>query len=130
MIYRITLLFSLGCFWWLVKRDNRLRGGVSAAVWIPTMWVMIISSRPLSSWLGFGGGSSTMEGSPVDSLAFLVLIIAAFVVLSRRRLNWSLVISQNWPVFLFYFYLLFSVLWANSTPVSLKRWFKEFGNIV
>ena len=130
MIYRILMLFSLGCFRWLVKRDNSLRDGISPALWIPTIWVMVISSRPLSMWLGFGGGTSTMEGSPLDGLFFLVCIIAAFVVLARRRLNWSIVISQNWPVFLFYFYLLISILWANSTPVSFKRWFKEFGNIV
>jgi O-antigen ligase len=90
---------------------------------------MIISSRPISSWLGFGGGESTMGGSPIDSLAFFALIVAAFVVLSRRGLNWQLVISRNWPIFLFYAYLLFSVLWANSPQVSFKRWFKEFGNI-
>lgn len=70
-----------------------------------------------------------MEGSPIDALFFVVLIVAAFVVLARRGLSWSLVISRNWPVFLFYGYLLISVLWANSPPVSFKRWFKEFGNI-
>jgi exopolysaccharide production protein ExoQ len=129
MIYRLVILFSLGCFRWLVKRDNAMRDGISRALWIPTLWVMIISSRPLSMWAGFGGGTSTMEGSPLDALFFFTLIIAALVVLSRRGLNWPLLISQNWPVFLFYFYLLFSVLWANSPPVSFKRWFKEFGNI-
>ena len=130
MLYRLVILLSLFGFWKLVKRDNSMRDGISRALWIPTLWVMIISSRPLSMWAGFGGGSSTMEGSPLDALFYFVLIIAAFVVLSRRGLNWSLVISQNWPVFLFYGYLLISVLWANSTPVSFKRWVKEFGNIV
>src|SRR5215218_10133365 len=130
MAYRLVLLFSLLCFRWLVKKDNALRTGISSALWIPTLWVGIISSRPLSVWLGFGGGSSTMEGSPMDALGFFVLIIAGLVVLARRNLNWSAVIAQNWPVFLFYFFLLISVLWAHSSFVSLKRWIKEFGNIV
>ena len=80
-------------------------------------------------WLGFGGGASTLEGSPIDSLVFFILIFAAFVALARRRLNWSAVISENWPIFLFYAFLLISVLWANSPFISFKRWFKEFGNI-
>ena len=70
-----------------------------------------------------------MEGSPVDGLIFFILIFAAFVALTRRRLNWLAVISENWPIFLFYAFLLVSVLWANSPFVSFKRWFKEFGNI-
>ena len=70
-----------------------------------------------------------MDGSPLDGAAFLILIISAFVVLFRRRLNWPYVVLENWPIFLFYFFLLVSVLWANSPPVSFKRWFKEFGNI-
>jgi exopolysaccharide production protein ExoQ len=130
MLYRLVLLFSLGCFWWLVRRDNSLRPELSRALWIPTLWVGIISSRPLSMWLGFGGGASTMEGSPVDSLVFFVLIISGLFVLASRRLAWPLVISQNWAVFLFYAFLLVSVLWANSSFVSFKRWVKEFGNIV
>jgi O-antigen ligase len=39
------------------------------------------------------------------------------------------VITKNWPIFLFYAFLLISVLWANSPLISFKRWFKEFGNI-
>ena len=102
---------------------------MSSAIWIPTLWVAIIGSRHVSMWLGFGGGENTLEGSPADSLAFFILILAAFITLARRRLNWSVVISENWPIFLFYAFLLVSVLWANSPLVSFKRWFKEFGNI-
>jgi exopolysaccharide production protein ExoQ len=80
-------------------------------------------------WLGFGGGENTLEGSPVDSLIFFILILAAFVALARRRLNWLAVICENWPIFLFYAFLLISVVWANSPLISFKRWFKEFGNI-
>ena len=72
---------------------------------------------------------NTLEGSPIDSLVFFILIFAAFVALARRRLNWLVVISENWPIFLFYAFLLISVLWANSPLISFKRWFKEFGNI-
>jgi len=129
MLPKLILLASLALSWWLIRRDIAKREGISSAIWIPTIWVAIIGSRPVSMWLGFGGGVNTLEGSPVDSLVFFILIFAAFVALSRRRLNWIAVISENWPIFLFYAFLLISVLWANSPFVSFKRWFKEFGNI-
>ena len=82
------------------------------------------------SLAGFGGSVDTLEGSPLDRLFFFGMIFAALIVVSRRALSWQLVISRNWPLFLFYGFLLVSVLWANSPEASFKRWFKDFGNIV
>jgi O-antigen ligase len=134
MTAKLILFACLATFWWLIRRDMAWRQGLSSAIWIPTLWVGILASRPLSTWLGFGGVREDLEsataGSPIDMLGYLSLIVAAAVVLNRRRLNWSLTINRNWPVFLFYGYLLFSVLWANNPFVSSKRWFKEFGNIL
>jgi len=42
----------------------------------------------------------------------------------------SATISRNWAVLLFYGYLLVTVLWADSSLVSFKRWFKDFGNVI
>jgi hypothetical protein len=126
---RLILLVSLVIFWRLIKRDNRLREGISSALWIPTLWVGIIASRPLSTWLGFGGASDTLEGSPADRAFFFVMIFAAMIVVSRRGVNWGRLISENWAVFLFYGFLLVSVTWAHSPGASFKRWFKEVGNI-
>ena len=129
MIPKLIFLVACVIFWRLIKRDNRLREGTSAALWIPTLWMGIIASRPVSMWLGFGGGSDTLEGSPMDALFFVVLIFAALAVLSRRRLLWSRLISENWAIFFFYGFVLLSVIWAYSPLVSFKRWFKEIGNI-
>jgi O-antigen ligase len=115
---------------WLIKRDIERRPGVSSAIWIPTLWVGIIASRPLSSWLGTGGGIDTLDGSPVDRMFYLVLILASLITLSRRGLDWGWLISRNWPVLVFYCFLFVSITWANSPFSSFKRWFKEFGNIL
>jgi hypothetical protein len=130
MIPHVILFACYAVFWFLIRRDMANRPGVSRAIWIPTLWVGIIASRPLSMWLGFGGGEDTMEGSPMDRLFFFAMIMSSFYVLSRRGLLWQSVIAKSWPVFLFYGFLLVSVLWANSSLTSFKRWFKEFGNIV
>lgn len=115
---------------WLLKRDVALRPSVSKAIWIPTLWVAIIASRPISSWIGAGGAVDTTEGSPLDRMFFFVMIIAALIVLSPRRVPWSNVIAQAWPIFAYYLFFLISVLWAESPLISFKRWFKDFGNIL
>ncbi len=86
-------------------------------------------SRPVSWWLGFGGGTSSLDGSPADGLVFMALIFLALVVTFRRGINWPAFVVRNWPVFFFYGFLLVSVIWANSPVASFKRWFKELGNI-
>lgn len=124
------ILFSFLIFAvWLIRRDTAQRDGISRALWIPTLWVGILASRPLSLWLGFGGGVDPMEGSPADRLFYLGIILASGYVLSQRSIDWGRVVSRNWPIFLFYVFFLISVLWAESSFVSLKRWFKDFGNI-
>jgi exopolysaccharide production protein ExoQ len=127
---RLILIAFLVFAVWLIRRDTARRSGISGALWIPTLWVGILASRPLSAWVGFGGGTDTLEGSPLDRLFFFGFIFAAFIIVWRRQIDWSDVFSRNWPVFLFYAYLLVTVLWAESSVVSFKRWFKDFGNII
>ena len=128
MIHLVHLLYAIPVIW-LIRRDTALRDGISPALWIPTLWVGIISSRPITAWLGVGGGGSTIEGSPVDALFYFSLIGASIFILSRRAVAWGLLAKENLPVLFFFLFLLVSVLWANSTFASFKRWFKEFGNV-
>ena len=114
---------------WLIRRDTARREGISSAVWIPTLWAGILLSRPLSMWVGFGGATDTLEGSPLDRAFFFGMIFLALVTLFRRHVTWPQLISKNWPIFLFYGFLLVSVLWAESPFVSFKRWFKDLGNV-
>jgi exopolysaccharide production protein ExoQ len=125
------ILFSFLIFAvWLIRRDTASRTGISGALWIPTLWVGIISSRPISAWLNLGGGGDSLDGSPFDRLFYLSLILAGLFVLARRAINWGWLLTQNWPVLIFYLFLLISVIWTNSPFSSFKRWFKETGNIV
>lgn len=81
-------------------------------------------------WIGAGGGVDTLDGSPVDRLFFLVMIAMSVRILSHRHLEWRSLARDNWPVLIFYSFLFISILWTNSPFSSLKRWIKEFGNIL
>jgi len=43
-----VLAACLFVFWRLLRKDVAERDGVSHAVWIPTLWIGILASRPLS----------------------------------------------------------------------------------
>lgn len=129
MTHSLILLCSLAVCWWLIRKDVAYRPGVSSAVWLPTLWVGMLASRPLSTWVGFGGSDDSLEGSPLDRLFFFVLITLAVLTLVRRRLDWGVLLRGNWPLLLFYAYLLITVSWADAPFSSFKRWSKEVGNI-
>ncbi len=116
----------------MIRQDIRRRPGLSSAVWVPTIFVAILGSRPLSMWLsGFVDATGNLsDGTPIDRNFYLVAILAGFYILSKRKFRWSPFISSNKALFLFYGYLLLSVLWADSPFSSFKRLFKDFGGIV
>jgi len=131
MIPKLILFASIALFGWLIKRDITLRKDASPAIWIPTLWLAVIASRPFSMWLGgVGAGDDALEGSPTDRLFYLTLIIAAFVVLCRRSFNWAEWLPRNKALLAFYCYFLISVLWADSMVSSFKRLFKDFGDVI
>lgn len=125
---QIALCITIAFIVWLLARDRALRSS-SSALWIPILWLCIIGSRPASSWLGMEPANADSEGSPFDRLVFLALILAAFVVLMRRKVSWMKVAGANKWLFLLLIYLGISTLWTDDPFVSFKRWIKEIGNV-
>lgn len=108
--------------------------GVSAAIWIPLIWMILAGSRYVSQWLNLDASMSSaeayFEGSPLDASVFLALIIAGMVILFRRRVNWSKVLTQNAWIWIFFIFCVTSILWSDYPFVSFKRWIKAFGNVI
>jgi O-antigen ligase len=93
--------------------------------------MLIISTRFVSEWLDPGAvqdAAALADGSPLDRLVFLGLILAGVVVLIRRHLNVVEVVRRNGWIVLFLFYCLLAVLWSDFPLVSLKRWLKVLGH--
>ena len=127
-----TLLYILliaGLFW--LDRDPEAR--VSKALWIPTAYLLIIGSRPVSMWLGMSQSGSQAdlyrEGSPVDAACLLALLIAGFTVLVRRAEQVEQVLKNNWPILLFFSYAALSILWSDYPFVTFKHWIKGIGDV-
>jgi O-antigen ligase len=129
-----SLIFTLGIAGlFFLDRDKKTR--VSKALWIPTAWLFICSSRSISGWLGLSStaadaASVYLEGSPVDRAVFLVLeVVALIVVIHRGRLAGT-ILRRNWAIGLFFFYAAISICWSDFPFVTFKHWIKGIGDVM
>lgn len=109
---------------------------MSKALWIPAIWLFLISSRPVSLWLGmapdFRGVDATaayVEGSPLDRNIFFVLLLAALVVLVARSGKIGPVLQKNMLILLYFLFCAVSIFWSDFPFVAFKRWIKALGDI-
>jgi exopolysaccharide production protein ExoQ len=126
----LTIAFAV----FLFRRDFRETRNVTAALWIPLVWLLLIGSRPLSNWLSiFGvpmGPSSTEEGTPIDAFVYLILIALAVYVLNRRQINLAEVFRDNGWLIAFLLYCFVAIFWSDIAFTAFKRWIKVIGHPV
>ena len=107
----------------LLRVERRASPRVSAALWIPTLWMLAIASKPLAIWLGVTGDNES--GSALDRLVLTGLSLAAMVVITRRRFDWSGALRRHGWLLALLVYMLVSTLWSDITFIALKRWMRE-----
>jgi exopolysaccharide production protein ExoQ len=128
----LALVLTAGFVTVLLWRDDGKRAGVSAALWLPVAWIFFVGGKFASQWLTLLGGSvqaiTQEDGSPIDSVVFLTLIVAGAIVLSRRRVSPITFASNNLWVTVFFAYCFLSIAWSDFPFVALKRWVKILGH--
>ncbi len=127
----LALLIWLILFVALLSFDPAKDLGVSAALWVPLIWMFILGSRLPSQWLGqteTWGSAAYQEGNPLDRGIFFALILLAIGVLISRSFRWRNFFARNIALMTFLAFALVSVLWSDFPFISLKRWFRDLGN--
>ncbi len=129
----LALVLTLVFITWLFRRDFRQKPNVSGAIWIPTIWLFIIASAPVSEWLDIVGlpafgGHSVEEGSPLDASVFFTLIASGVYVIHRRRIDLFGLARDNRWLLVFLFYCFLAVFWSDYPLSSFKRWMKVMGH--
>src|SRR6266446_1713080 len=118
----LTVVFVSILFW----RDSRQNVRVSAALWLPVIWIFFVGSKFLSQWLSLWGlpiGEGSQEdGSPIDAVFFLALILAGLFVLIRRRVTVLHFVRNNAWLTIFLVYGLLAITWSDFPFVASKRW--------
>src|SRR5882724_8122711 len=117
----------------LFRRDIREQPNVSAALWLPLIWLILACSRPLSIWLKISGlpvsgPGSVQEGSPLDACFYLVLATASIWVLTNRQVDLSKIVSNNGFLIAFFLYCFISVAWSDFPLTAFKQWIKIFAH--
>jgi exopolysaccharide production protein ExoQ len=96
--------------------------------------MLIIASRMVGQWFNLGTGvqsaDSYADGSPLDRNIFLALILAALIVVVKRRKRVGSLIQNNRWLCLYLVYCGISIAWSDFPVVSLKRYVKEIGNLL
>jgi len=112
-----TVLFGIliiGLF--VLDRDKKTR--TSKALWIPLIYLLIIGSRPVSSWLGDTASKDALYGdgiysSPIDgAINFGLMGLAVIVLIARWGKVW-LLLQRSGPILLFYSYAALSMFWSD-----------------
>jgi exopolysaccharide production protein ExoQ len=130
----LALFLTLGFMAFLFRRDFREKPYVTGSLWLPTLWMIIMASRPPGQWLRIVGvpviGRSWEEGNPLDAAVFLLLTVAGIVVLYRRRVSVAEVVRDNAWLTVFVLYCFIAIVWSDFPFVSFKRWIKVLGHPV
>lgn len=101
----------------------------AVTLWIPSVWLALIGSRPLTLWLYNRRDIDYSEGSPLDMAVYSALIAAALVVLIRRRIDWIALVRSNKWLLVLLVYIAISVLWSPSPFTGFKRYVKLVGMV-
>jgi exopolysaccharide production protein ExoQ len=108
----------------LLRLDRKRSKGVTRALWIPTIWMLYISGRPIALWLQTES-TNPDAGSPIDLVFQAIIMLLAISVLFRKHPDLGRVFRENaWLAALLVF-MLVSAGWSSMPLTSLKRWIRE-----
>ena len=128
-----TIIYAIGILGlFYLGRDEGWR--MSKALWIPAVWLFLISSRSVSLWLGIApvmddASDAYIEGSPIDRAIFMALLLAALTVVISRMHRVGPLLASNKVILLFFLFCAVSILWSDFPFVAFKRWAKSIGDL-
>ena len=128
MPHNVALLLCIGFVLFLLRLDRKEAPDVSHALWIPTVWMLYIASKPLGNWFApymQTEGGEVDSGSPIDRVFLSVLLCLGLIILGRRRFDWAGTLKDHPWLMLLMGYALMSILWSDIPLISFKRWIRE-----
>lgn len=125
----IPLIICIAFVFFLLRLERKHSPGVSRALWLPTIWMLRIASRPLSYWFSYSAADPE-QGNPFDRTFMIILLCAGIALLIRRKFDWNRAIEENAPLIALAVFMLISIAWSTMPFTSFKRWTQELLAIV
>jgi exopolysaccharide production protein ExoQ len=110
---------------YLLWLDRKQYPEASLSLWIPTLWFLLATSKPLALWFGIRGGSSE-EGSAIDRSVLILLLCLCLFIIKKRNVKIIDSLKQNPSLSLLIGFTLISISWSDIPFVSFKRWIRSF----
>jgi exopolysaccharide production protein ExoQ len=133
----------LALFLWLVllvalfRFDPAKEPKVSAALWVPLIFMFFMASRQPNQWLSgqvtadsATVASALVEGDPLNRAYSLVLLGLGIAILASRTFRWGRFFQKNWALTAYLLFALVSVIWSDFPFPAFKKWFRDLGNYV
>jgi exopolysaccharide production protein ExoQ len=113
----------------LLRLERKQSPKASCTLWITTIWMLCIASKPLGIWFR-SGGENFESGSPLDQYFLISLLCLGLFILAARTFDWTRAIKENIWVMLLISYMLVSILWSDIPLITFKRWTRELIAVV
>lgn len=130
----IPILYLLAGLAVVFYRDRKADVRTSPALWIPIVWLTLVSSRPLTEWTpakaSFVTSDQFAEGSPINAVAFGIMSVAALLVLNWRVARVRAFFRVNAPILIFFVYCVASIFWSDHMFITMKRGIKAVGELL
>lgn len=130
MLPPLALVVYCCLVYWLFKKDREIRKLSSNALWIPSLLLAIIGSKPITLWLDQLGSSVKYDTGYIDQTVHIALVTAAFFVLTARNVKWLQFASSNKTLMLMYLFWVASCLWAPDGFAASKRLFRDSSCVI
>jgi len=119
---------------YILAHEWKASKGLSKALWLPTIWLLLSVSRSLVYWFGSGGSvtddAAYLEGSPIDRNVRTLLMLGGLLVLKPRQAAVQQVLRKNYLVLAIFALMGLSILWSDFPLVSFKRWLRAVGFLI
>jgi O-antigen ligase len=129
----LALLLGFVLVFWALRQDRQRGFATPADLFWPTLWYMVVSSRPVGIWLDLWNVQLVGEGALlelIDASFYSALSVIGLRILSRRALDWNDVFARNRFLLLFILLAVASVAWSDYNWISFKRFIKLLGSVI
>jgi len=132
---KLALLFGAIFVYYAFRSDRKRDIGDTSGLFWPTLWYMVVASRPVGIWMSIWnipmpGGGGDMEGSPIDRYFYAALTVIGLKILASRRFDWGGTFRRNPWITAWIVYMAISIIWSHYPFISFKRFIKVIGSIV
>ena len=124
---QLALLICIIFVLFLLRLERKQAPDISRVLWIPTIWMLSIATKPVGIWLGV---MADAEGSPADRVFYSGFLCLGLFVLAWRKGAWSSAIKENPWLMLLIGYMFVSITWSDIPYISFKRWVRELVAVV